>query len=118
MKFSFEEPHLCRQHALSLLSMGRYEHAYSVLKEVIRLEQNASINCLLAAKLCYEHLNLPKDGVKFSEQALRIELIHSMGLLNRCHLYLGIGYHLLAQVTFIKQEKDYLNSTALENFQK
>ncbi|KAJ8952634.1 hypothetical protein NQ318_020949 [Aromia moschata] len=61
MKFSFEEPHLWKQHALSLISINKYDHALSVLKEVIRLEPDNPSNCLLAAKLCYEHLNLAKE---------------------------------------------------------
>lgn len=65
MKFSSEEPHLWKQHALSLLAINSYNHALSVLKEVIRLEPNNPSNCLLAAKLCYEHLNLAIEG-KFS----------------------------------------------------
>lgn len=65
MKFSFEEPHLWKQHALSLLAINSYNHALSVLKEVIRLEPNDPSNCLLAAKLCYEHLNLAVEGKSF-----------------------------------------------------
>nr|XP_022901602.1 tetratricopeptide repeat protein 7B isoform X1 [Onthophagus taurus]XP_022901603.1 tetratricopeptide repeat protein 7B isoform X2 [Onthophagus taurus] len=117
MKFSFDEPHLWKQHALSLISMGRNEHALSVLKEVIRLEPTKSINNLLAAKLCYEHLNDPVEGTKLSEAALEVERIHLSGLLGRCHLYIGIGYQLQAQINNIKKEKINLNSTALDNFQ-
>ncbi|XP_017770735.1 PREDICTED: tetratricopeptide repeat protein 7B [Nicrophorus vespilloides] len=117
MKFSFEEPHLWRQHALSLISMGRYEHALVVLKEVIKLEQNSSVNCLLAAKICYEHLNRPFDGTEFSLQAKTKELAYSSGLLGRCHLYVGIGYHLQARAAMLKQPKEEYNEKALTNFQ-
>ncbi|KRT86886.1 Anaphase-promoting complex subunit 3 protein, partial [Oryctes borbonicus] len=117
MKFSFKEPHLWRQNALSLISKGEHEHALAVLKDVIHLEPNASINCLLAAKLCFEHLNLPPQGTKFSELALRRETIHSSGLLSRCHLYLGLGYQLQAQTVLIKSDKASFNQLALENFQ-
>lgn len=63
MKFSFDESHMWKQYALSLLAINRFEHALSVLKEVIRLEPNDPSNHLLAAKLCYEHLNLAKEGL-------------------------------------------------------
>lgn len=63
MKFSFEDPHLWKQHALALLSIGNYQHSLAVLREVIRMEPTNSSNCLLAAKLCYEHLNQPDEGL-------------------------------------------------------
>lgn len=118
MKFSFGEPHLWRQHALSLLSMGRYGHALAVLKEVIHLESAKSINCLLAAKLCYEYLNMPSDGVDFSLEAKKRELQFPSGLLGKCHLYIGIGYYLQAQACLLKQEKHVYNNKALENFRR
>lgn len=116
MKFSFEEPHLWKQHALSLISIGRYDQAIGVLKEVIRLEPSKSINCILAAKLCYEHINLPSEGIEFSKQALEIEMTNSSGLLGRCHLYIGIGYQILANSSLLKTDKQELSSKALENF--
>jgi hypothetical protein len=57
MKFSFEEPHIWMQHALCLITMGQYAHALLVLKEVTRLLPTKVIPCLLAARICYEHLN-------------------------------------------------------------
>jgi hypothetical protein len=57
MKFSFEEPHIWMQHALCLVTMGQHAHALSVLKEVTRLLPTKVIPCLLAARICYEHLN-------------------------------------------------------------
>jgi hypothetical protein len=57
MKFSFEEPHVWMQHALCLYTMGQYAHAVLVLKEVSRLLPTKVIPCLLAARICYEHLN-------------------------------------------------------------
>jgi len=57
MKFSFEEPHVWMQHALCLYTMGQYSHAVAVLKEVSRLLPTKVIPCLLAARICYEHLN-------------------------------------------------------------
>lgn len=118
MKFSFEEPHVWRQHALSLAAAGRYSDALGVFKEVIRLEPNESINCLVAARLCYEHLDIPVEGTNFSIEAKSKELTHSSGLLGRCHLYIGIGYQLQARMCLLKQEKQALNVCALDNFNK
>jgi tetratricopeptide (TPR) repeat protein len=116
MKFSFEELHLWKQHGLSLLSTGQYVHALAVLKEVIRLEPNNASNCLLVAKLCYEHLNLAVDGTNFSIEAKKKDQQNNSGLLGRCYLYIGIGYHLQAEACLLKKDKEDLMSRALENF--
>lgn len=58
MKFSHEEAHIWTQYALCLISMGRYMHAYRVLKVVARLSPQKVMPCLLAARLCYEQLNM------------------------------------------------------------
>ncbi|XP_050310912.1 tetratricopeptide repeat protein 7B isoform X2 [Anthonomus grandis grandis] len=115
MKFSFEDPHLWRQQALTLISIGNYEHALSVLREVIRLESDNASNCLLAAKLCYEHLNRLDEGIEFSQQAREMEIKNPCGLLSRCHLYAGIGYYLRAESSLLKKEQDTLRCKALDN---
>lgn len=116
MKFSFEEPHLWKQHALSLLATGRYGQSLAVLKEVIRLEPNNASNCLLAAKTCYENLNLAVEGTNFSIEAKKKEIQCNSGLLGRCYLYIGIGYYLQAETCLLKKDKDDLTNRALENF--
>lgn len=60
MKFSHEEAHIWTQYALCLMSMERYKHAYRVLKVVARLSPQKVMSCLLAARLCYEQLNMVK----------------------------------------------------------
>lgn len=123
MKFSFEEPHLWRQHALTLLTLGRHSQALSVLNEVIRLEPHSSVNCLLAAKLCYEHLaSTPgntaiADGRKYAKMACDREMAHSSGLLGKCHLYVGLGYHLEARSCFMKEQRESFRSSALEHLE-
>ncbi|KAJ8934346.1 hypothetical protein NQ314_013387 [Rhamnusium bicolor] len=97
MKFSFEEPHLWKQHALSLLAINRYDHALSVLKEVIRLEPSNP------------RTNFSMDG---REKALT----SPSGLLGRSHLYIGIGYYLQAEACQLKKEKEELRCYALDNF--
>lgn len=57
MKFSYGEVHVWTQYALCLISLGQYVHAYNVLDKASKLAAQKVMPCLLAAKLCYEHLN-------------------------------------------------------------
>lgn len=57
MKFSHGEVHVWTQYALSLINLGSYVHAFAVLQRVIKLAPQKVMPCLLAARLCYEHLN-------------------------------------------------------------
>ncbi|CAK9798302.1 Tetratricopeptide repeat protein 7B [Anthophora plagiata] len=118
MKFSHEEAHVWTQCALCLISMGRYMHAYKVLKVVARLSPQKVMPCLLAARLCYEQLNMIKKGIEWSQKALQRETTNSQGMQSRCHLYIGIGHSILATNTIVKMDKTYHTKTALECFQK
>ncbi|XP_021924008.1 tetratricopeptide repeat protein 7B isoform X2 [Zootermopsis nevadensis] len=118
MKFSFEEPHVWMQHALCLVTMGQYAHALSVFKEVSKLLPTKVIPCLLAARICYEHLNQIGEGLDWSTQALSREMSNPQGLLSRCHLFLGIGYNLQAAANHLKQEKQHLVISAFDAFHK
>ncbi|XP_017787573.1 PREDICTED: tetratricopeptide repeat protein 7B isoform X2 [Habropoda laboriosa] len=118
MKFSHEEAHVWTQCALCLISMGRYMHAYRVLKVVARLSPQKAMPCLLAARLCYEQLNMIKKGIEWSQNALQRETTNSQGMQSRCHLYIGIGHSILAANTIVKMDKTYHTKTALECFQK
>lgn len=118
MKFSHEEAHVWTQCALCLISMGRYMHAYRALKVVARLSPQKVMPCLLAARLCYEQLNMVKEGIEWSQKALQRETANSQGLQSRCHLYIGIGHSILAVNTIVKMDKTYHTKTALECFQK
>lgn len=116
MKFSFEEIHLWKQYALNLMSLGQFEQALSVMKDVIRLDKYNVSNYLLAAKLCYEHLNLPKDGIQFCNEAKEQALKTSSRLLGRVHLFIGIGFYLQADICNLRKDKENLWSNALDNF--
>ncbi|KAF3419860.1 hypothetical protein E2986_08195 [Frieseomelitta varia] len=118
MKFSHEEAHVWTQCALCLISMGRYMHAYRILKVVTRLSPQKVMPCLLAARLCYEQLNMVKEGIEWSQKALQRETSNSQGMQSRCHLYIGIGHSILATNTIVKMDKTYHTKTALECFQK
>lgn len=118
MKFSFEEPHVWEQHALSLISMGRHLHALAVLQEVSRLQPARALPCMLAARLCFEHLGRTKEGLQWAQQAKTRETTRPQGLLGRCWLLVGIGHQLMGNETQLKQEKISYGASALEAFQK
>ncbi|XP_066581343.1 tetratricopeptide repeat protein 7B [Prorops nasuta] len=118
MKFSHEEVHIWTQYALCLISMGKYIHAYRVLKVVARLSPQRVMPCLLAARLCYEQLNLIQEGIKWSQKALQRETGNNQGMQSRCHLYIGIGHSILSSNTIVKQDKVNHTNAALECFQK
>lgn len=118
MKFSYEEPHVWEQQALSLICMGRFTHALAALQEVTRLQAYKALPCMLAARLCYEHLGRVTEGLQWAQQARMREQSRPQGLLGRCWLYVGIGYHLLANGIHLKQDKENYAVQALEAFQK
>ncbi|XP_077267937.1 tetratricopeptide repeat domain 7 isoform X3 [Temnothorax americanus] len=118
MKFSHEEVHIWTQYALCLISMGRYMHAYRVLKVVARLSPQKVMPCLLAARLCYEQLNMINEGVEWSQKALQREMASPQGMQSRCHLYIGIGHSTLSTNTIVKQDKVSHTNAALDCFQK
>lgn len=118
MKFSFEELYIWKQNALSLISLGKYSLGLGVLKEVIRLDPKSIDNYLLAAKICYQYLNIPQEGLKHARDAILKDLENSSGFLGRSYMYAGIGYHLLAEASLLKKDKDELRFKALSQFRR
>ncbi|XP_043491990.1 tetratricopeptide repeat protein 7B [Polistes fuscatus] len=118
MKFSHEEAHTWTQYALCLISLGKYMHAYTVLKVVTRLSPHKVVPCLLAARLCYEQFNRIIEGIDWSHKALQRETASPQGMQSRCHLYIGIGHSILSANTTIKQDKLQYTDTAMDCFQK
>lgn len=118
MKFSFEEPHVWEQHALSLMSMGCHLHALAVLKEVAHLQPTRAMPCMLAARLCFEHLGRTREGLHWAQKARTRETTRPQGLLGRCWLLVGIGCQLIANETQLKQEKVDFGASAHDAFQK
>ncbi|XP_046989778.1 tetratricopeptide repeat protein 7B-like [Schistocerca americana] len=116
MKFSFEEPHIWIQEALSLACLGKHTYSLKVLKEVSRLIPNDPFHCLLAARCCYEHLNQPCEGTEWSHIALSQALRSSENLTARCHLFIGIGYSMQALVAVSEHNKCALKTQALQEF--
>lgn len=118
LKFSFEDHHIWKQYALSLYASGEYNRGLLVLKEVVRLEPTVAIHSLLAARICYEHMNLPEEGTSYSLKAMKAEKMNSTGALGKCVLYVGIGYHLQANMTSIKQDKQAFVDLAMKHFKR
>ncbi|XP_014219287.1 tetratricopeptide repeat protein 7B [Copidosoma floridanum] len=118
MKFSHGEVHVWMQYALCLISLGRYVHAYSVLQVVIKLAPTKVMPCLLAARLCYEHLNKVAKGIEWSQKALQREMASPQGLQSRCHLNIGIGNSILSAKTIVKKDKIEHSHAAFDSFSK
>lgn len=118
MKFSHGEVHIWLQFALCLMNLGRHVHAYAVLEIVCNLAPNKVMPCLLAARICYEELNMIEKGIKWSQQALHRDSGNTQGLLSRCHLYIGIGHSIMAVNTTVKQDKAHHVTVAFDSFHK
>ncbi|KAL7301291.1 hypothetical protein TKK_0006030 [Trichogramma kaykai] len=118
MKFSHGEVHTWTQYALSLIHLGSYVHGFAVLKMAIKLSPQKVAPCLLAARLCYEHLNKISEGIEWSQSALSRETTNPQGLVARCHLFIGIGYSLRCANTNLKQEKAQYSQSAFDAFNK
>lgn len=56
MKFSADDVHVWMQQALCLEAAGRHVKALEVLTQVTCMQPNAVVPCLLAARICYQHL--------------------------------------------------------------
>ncbi|KAM7300150.1 tetratricopeptide repeat protein 7B [Ixodes scapularis] len=116
MKFAFEEYHVWMQFSLALLSSGKFSRACLMLKECARLQPHNSFPCLLAAKVCLEHLGSVEEGVEFAEEALSREKQHSQSLLAQCHLVLGVGHALMADQRRPQSRRAEHKATAFQCF--
>lgn len=56
MKFSADDVHVWMQQALCLEAAGRHIKALEVLTQVISMKSNTIVPCLIAARICYQHL--------------------------------------------------------------
>lgn len=115
LKFAFNEHHVWRQYALSLISLSRHAQALNALKESSKLAPGDTVQLLLSARLCYEQLGHIQEGLQLSSEALRKE---SKNVRSRAQLYVGIGLHQIAINSTLKSERDSFNKQALEAFEK
>jgi tetratricopeptide repeat protein 7 len=115
LKFAFNEQHVWRQYAISLISLNRHTQALNALKESSKLSPGDTVQLLLSARLCYEHLGLIHEGLQLSNEALRKE---TKGMRSRAQLYVGIGLQQIASASALKSDRDMYNKQALDAFER
>ena len=76
LRFSPKDDHVWSQFALAMACEGRFKRSLVILSEVAQQRPNDSSICLLAARTCYERLDLLAEGVEWSQRALDTELAH------------------------------------------
>jgi len=94
LRFSPKERHVWSQFSLALACEGKFLRSLVVLHEVANQKPLDAAVCLLAARLCFEKLDLLTEGISWAEKALAREEKEPQDLRARCHLYLGVGHYL------------------------
>ena len=118
LRFSPKEDHVWAQFALAMAAEGRLKRSLVVLDEVAQQRPNDSSVCLMAARMCYERLDLLSEGVVWAEKALETEMKYPQELLSRCHLYLGIGLYLQSHETETREAGVSLGQEAARHLQQ
>ena len=118
LRFSPKDEHVWSQLALAIACEGRFKRSLVVLTEVAQQSPRDSSVCLLAARMCYERLDLLADGVVWARRALDTERQHPQELLARCHLYLGIGLYLQSNETETRDSGVSLGQDAAHHLQQ
>lgn len=137
LKFSFGEQHIWRQYALSLATLGRHAHALRALEQSTKLAPTDAVQCLVSARICYEHLDRVRDGLAWSLRALEattatatssgpaggagetvvVAARSALRPTSRAQLYVGIGYQQVAASAGLRSARDQYNRLALEALQ-
>jgi len=117
LRFSPKEDHVWSQFALAMACEGRFLRALVVLQEVAQQRPTDASTCLMAARLCYEKLDLLSEGVVWAEKALAREEAVPQDLRSRCHLYLGIGHYLQSHEVETREATVNLGVSALKHLQ-
>ena len=117
LRFSPKDEHVWSQFALSLACEARFMRSLVVLTEVAQQNPQDSSVCLLAARLCYEKLEMLGEGVSWSRRALEREERSPQELGARCHLYLGIGLYLQSQESETREDCVELGQAAYKHLQ-
>lgn len=116
LKFSFGEQHIWRQYALSLILLGRHSQSLRALAESTKLAPTDSVQCLMSARICYEHLNKVKEGLEWSQRALQCETKALRR--SRAQLYVGIGYQQIAASLNLRSQKEPYIKLAFDALEK
>jgi len=117
LRFSPKEDHVWSQFALAMACEGKFHRSLVVLQEVAQQKSNDASTCLLAARLCYEKLDLLSEGVAWAEKALAREEAMPQDLRSRCHLYLGIGLYLQSHEVETREATIKLGVSAQKHLQ-
>jgi len=117
LRYAPKEEHIWSQFALVLACDGRYLRSIVVLKEVAEMNEKDASMCLLAARICYEKLNLLAEGIEWAEKALEREEEYPQDLKARCHLYIGIGHYLKATEVETRESRQKYSHSALQHLQ-
>ena len=117
LRFSPKDEHVWSQFALSLACEARYKRSLVVLTEVAQQNPDDSSVCLLAARLCYEKLEMLGEGVTWARRALEREESRPQELVARCHLYLGIGLYLQSHESETREDCVELGQAASKHLQ-
>jgi len=112
LRFCPKEDHVWSGLALSLACEGRHLRALVLLREVAEQRPDDASTCLLAARLCYEKLDLLSEGIAWAERALSREEGAPQDLRARCHLYLGVGRYLQSYEVETREQRVGLCSSA------
>uniref|UniRef100_U5EXH9 Putative calmodulin-binding protein n=1 Tax=Corethrella appendiculata TaxID=1370023 RepID=U5EXH9_9DIPT len=116
LKFAFGEQHVWRQYSLSLFVIGKYQQALSAIKEYSKLDTKDTGCLLMAARICYEYLDLLKEGLSLANTALEKE-VRSIRP-SRAQLYVGIGLQQVAISSNLPSDKAKYNKLAFEALEK
>jgi tetratricopeptide (TPR) repeat protein len=114
MKYSFEQFYIWYQYGLTLICDEKYQKAYLILKECIRMKPD-SITCyLLLAKLAIENLFIVNEAIDWCHKALEITKNTSL----KAFILLGCSFCIKA-----KQKNQYVAQIgfyekALDSFKK
>lgn len=58
-----------------------------IIQEVARLCSHNPLPCLMAAKVCLEHLNLVDDGFNLATEAAKRAEAQGSNITSRCHFF-------------------------------
>lgn len=73
---------------------------------------------VLAARVCFHHLHLVRDGLEYAEHAVQNYRGHSQAVRSRAHLILGWGYSLRARESKLLDVKKRDEKLALDQFEE
>ena len=94
-----------------LFRWSRLEISIAFFQVAEQRPEDAS-TCLLAARLCYEKLDLLSEGISWAERALAREESVPQDLRARCHLYLGVGRYLQSYEVETREQRVGLCASA------